>query len=148
MAHGFAAHGRDYVFMLENALGPKPGTYRLTFTHVVELNHMTTVSDDVWQASWSDAFIDYKAWEAVSEPDGYVFGTNWSLAYPGFEAVDDDPSASGWSARLHRPMHMATIETDRFKIGLIFHDVRLERVNDEASTVSKVIVPLPQQSGG
>ncbi|MFS0738710.1 hypothetical protein ABC347_16815 [Sphingomonas sp. 1P06PA] len=143
MSHGFAAHGRDYVFVLENAFGPEPGTYRLTFTHVVELNHTTSVTDDVWQRSWSDPFTDYKAWEDAGEPDGYVFGTNWSLAYPGFEAVNDDPVASTWSARLDRSMYKATIGTDRFEIGLVFHDVRLEQVNDHAPTVSQVFVPLP-----
>lgn len=146
MTHGFSAHGRDYEFVLENAFATPPGTYRLTFTHVVELNYMTAVSDDTWRASWSDVFIEYRAWETAGEPNGYVFGTNWSLAYPGFEAIDDDPTASAWSARLGQPMHMATIETDRFKIELMYHDVRLERVNDDASTVSQVLIPLPPRT--
>ena len=142
MAHGFAAHGRDYVLMLENSFGPAPGTYRLTFTHVVEYNFTTAVGDDVWQRSWTDDFIDYGRWEAAGEPDGYVFGNNWSLAYPGFEAIDDDASAASWSTRLQRTMYASAIETDRFNIKLIFHDVHMDRVNDDASTVSKVIIPL------
>jgi hypothetical protein len=143
MSHGFAAHGRDYIFVLENSFGPYPGTYRLTFTHVVEFSFTTAVGDDVWQRSWTDDFIDYERWEAVGEPDGYVFGNNWSLAYPGFEAIDNDPSAGSWSARLQRAMHAGTIETDCFKIALVFHHAHMERISGDASKVSKVIIPLP-----
>jgi hypothetical protein len=142
MRHGFAAHGRDYMFMLESSFEPDPGTYRLTFTHVVEFDQTTSVGDDVWQGSWSDVFTDYQAWEAAGEPDGYVFGTNWSLAYPGFEALENDPVASAWAERLQRTMFAATVDTDRFKIRLIFHDVRLDYISAEASTVSQVIIPL------
>ena len=87
MAHGFAAHGRDYFFRLENSFGPTPGTFELTFTHVVEFNYVTAVRDDVWHRSWNDDFTNYVRWENAGEPDGYVFGTNWSLASPGFEAI-------------------------------------------------------------
>lgn len=143
MAHGFAAHGRDYFFRLENRFGPTPGTFELTFTHVVEFNYVTAVRDDVWHRSWADDFTDYVRWENAGEPDGYVFGTNWSLAYPGFKAIEADPAAAAWSDRLQRPMFAATVETDRFKIALVFYDISYERLNDCSSTVSQVIVPMP-----
>lgn len=142
MAHGFADHGRDYFFLVENGFAPVPGTFRLTFTHVVDFRYETAVGDDAWRRSWGDEFIDYARWEASGEPDGYIFGTNWSVAYPGFEASDSDPVASSWSERLQRPMYAATIETDRFRIALIFHDVRFERVSDDASVASRLVVPL------
>jgi hypothetical protein len=143
MSHAFAAHGRDYVFMLENSFGPAPGTYRLTFTHVVQLDAKTAVSDAVWRRSWTDEFIDYGNWQAAGEPDGYVFGTNWSLAYPGFEPIEDNPDAAAWSDRLGCPMFAASVETDRFRVELIFHDAHLEQVSGDADTVSRVINPLP-----
>jgi hypothetical protein len=143
MSHGFAEHGRDYILILENSFGPSPGNYRLTFTHVVQLTYDTAVGDKTWQESWTDDFIDYKRWLSAGEPDGYVFGNNWSMAYPGFGALEDDAAAASWSERLGRNMYAAAVETDRFKIGLIFHDALLEQVNDEASTVSQVIIPLP-----
>ena len=142
MEHGFAQHGRDYVFVLEDSISNRPGTYRLTLTHVVELHLTTAVDADVWQRSWSDEFINYAGWEAAGEPDGYVFGTNWSLAYPGLHTVDDDPNAASWSAKLGRPMHAASLHTDRFKISLVFHGVKLEQVGDRAPTVSQVIIPM------
>jgi hypothetical protein len=48
------------------------------------------------------------------EPDGYVWGTNWSVAYPGLRAVPDSAQAAEWSRRLGKQMFEATLATDRF----------------------------------
>ena len=142
MHHGFADHGRDYILILEVSLSHQPGTYRLTFTHVVDLCIQTAVSPDIWQRSWSDDFTDYSRWEAAGEPDGYVFGTNWSMAYPGFRAISDSPSADEWARRLTQPMFAASLATDRFELSLIFHEARLERINGDTAVVSQVIFPI------
>ena len=142
VSHGFAPHGRDYVLLIQNSFPVRPGPYRVTFTHAVEVAFTTTVGDDVWQRAWADDFIDYERWEAVGTPDGYVFGANWSLAYPGFNAIADDPSAASWSERLKRDMYAATVETDLFQLKLIFHDAHIEQVSDDASIVAQVINPL------
>ena len=147
MQHGFADHGRDYVFIIQNPFGPQPGTYALQFTHVVNLEYETRVGDEIWQRSWGDEFIDYKAWEQAGDPDGYVFGTNWTLAYPGVSIPTHSPQAEAWSTRLERPMYAALIESDRFLISLIFHDVRLRQVSSDASTVSQVLIPLNEWRG-
>ena len=67
MQHGFTEHGRDYVFIIEDSLRSRPGTYRLTFTHVVELSAKTAVSPEAWGRSWSNDFIDYQRWQAAGE---------------------------------------------------------------------------------
>src|SRR5688500_5261006 len=84
LSHGLAAHGRDYVLALQSA-----GTYELTLTHVVEMHYETRVRDDVWPRSWDDSFTDYATWQAAGEPDGYVWGTGWSLAFPGLHILDE-----------------------------------------------------------
>lgn len=137
MSHGFAPHGRDYVFIVEAA-----GTYELTLTHVVDVHVETRVLDDVWPTSWDDVFTDYPAWEAAGHPDGYVWGSNWSLAYPGLDAPDEDPTAQKWSDRLGKPMFTAAIETNQFKVSVVFHGARARKVSDHAPTVSKVLNPL------
>ncbi|HJQ61052.1 MAG TPA: hypothetical protein VJ890_29375 [Vineibacter sp.] len=143
MNHGFAVHGRDYVIVIQLALASRhPGTYELTFTHVVELAFETRVRDDVWPTSWSDEFIDYSAWLTAGEPDGYVWGCNWSLAYPGITALASTPKSEEWTRRLGKDMFQMSIETDRFCISLVFHDVRIENQSDDASIVSQVILPL------
>ena len=138
MHHGFAPHGRDYVLILQAA-----GTYELTLTHVVELHYETRVQDDVWPASWDDRLTDYATWEASGKPEGYLWGTNWSLAYPGLETRDDDRLAARWSERLGKAMYTAAIETDRFKLSIVFHSATARKLSDDDSTIRKVLVPLP-----
>jgi hypothetical protein len=139
--HGFAPHGRDYVLVLQAA-----GTYELILTHVVELHYETRVADVDWPASWDDYLTNYAAWEAAGKPDGYVWGTNWSLAYPGLDVPDDDPIAARWSQRLGKPMFFLALETDRFRLSVVFHDVRTRKLSDDDSTVGRVLIPLPAYS--
>jgi hypothetical protein len=137
LSHGFAPHGRDYVFVLQAA-----GTYELTLTHVVEMHYETRVRDDVWPRSWDDNFTDYGAWQAAGEPDGYVWGTDWSLAYPGLRPLEGDPSAATWSERLGNAMHAITLETDRYKLRLVFHSARARKLSEDSSIIDQVLVPL------
>jgi hypothetical protein len=142
LEHGFVPHGRDYRFLIEDSLCSKPGTYELIFTHVVDLRYETRVSERVWKTSWTDEFTDYAVWKAAGEPEGYVFGTNWSLAYPGLTAPSESIDAQNWADRLERPMYAASIETDRFLITLVFSDVLHRKISDGSGTVKQVILPL------
>lgn len=142
MDHGFAPHGRDYTFLLEFSTGKDPGQHQVQFTHVVELSYVTSVADDVWTKSWGEAFRDYQSWLDAGEPDGYVWGTCWSLAWPGIRAIALSSKAAAWSVRLGNPMHEAEIESDRFRINLVFSGLRWAKVSDETSTVSSAVIPL------
>jgi len=142
LEHGFVPHGRDYRFVIQDSLCHDPGTYELTFTHVVDLKYETRVGEKVWQISWRDEFTDYAKWKASGEPDGYVFGTDWSLAYPGIRILLASPEAEDWSKRLERPMYSASIETERFCISLVFSEARHRKLSDEAGVVRKVLIPL------
>ena len=142
LEHGFAAHGRDYHFEIEHSGNKKPGRHRLIFTHVVELTFLTQVRDDVWPDSWTDVFTDYAAWERAGNPGGYVWGTNWSLAYPGIKAVVPSMKAATWTDRVKHAMHEVALTTDRFRIELVFHDLLTERIDDRTDLISQVIIPL------
>ena len=142
LEHGFVPHGRDYRFVIQDSLCSDPGTYELVFTHVVDMKYETRVSDQVWQISWTDEFTDYARWMVSGEPEGYVFGSNWSLAYPGIKAPASSPEALRWSERLNHPMHSASIETDRFSVSLVFNQVYHRKVSDEIEVVQRVLIPL------
>jgi hypothetical protein len=142
MTHGFAKHGRDYIFIIEDSIGRDPGTHRLTFTHVVDLKYETAVQDEWWQKSWDDTFTDWQAHQDAGEPEGYVWGTNWSGAWPGLSAPDSTPESLRWAERLGHPMHEMSLATDRFRISMIFHDLRTEKLAPDAPTVSQVVIPL------
>jgi hypothetical protein len=142
LGHGFTEYGRDYQVFVETQYGKDPGRGILLFTHVTEAHVTTAVRDDVWPRSWDDVFTDYAAWQQAGEPDGYVWGSNWSLAYPGMEPVEPSEKAAGWAARLGCEMYEATITSDRFALGLVFHGIRWQKIDDRTDIVSKVMIPL------
>ncbi|MGO4724003.1 MULTISPECIES: YxiG-like protein [unclassified Inquilinus] len=137
LRHGFAPHGRDYVFLIQDGLG----SHELTLTHVVHFRYETRVRDAVWLQSWSDEFLNYEVWRSAGEPDGYIWGTEWSLAYPGISLPTTSEEAEEWSRRLHRPMHPFLIETDRFLINLVFSDVHFVKQSNDTSLIQRVIIP-------
>lgn len=141
LSHSLASHGRDYVVIVQNCIGGDRGTFEVIFTHCVQLDYETRVRDDVWPISWTDEFTDYGRWEAAGEPDGYVWGCNWSNAYPGLIAVDPSSVAHDWSERLGKSMYEATVETDRFFLRLIFHSISIRKPSDDAGVISQVIFP-------
>ena len=140
--HRFAEHGRDYVLLIEDCIGSNKGQHKVVFTHCVRADCETRVADNVWPESWNDEFTDYKKWVSAGEPEGYVWGTNWSNAYPGIRAIRDSAIAAEWSMRLARPMFETTLETDRFFLRLVFHSIRSRKINDRIDTISKVNIPL------
>jgi hypothetical protein len=142
MQHHFAPHGRDYILIIENNITANPGRHELTFTHCVKAEVVTAVRDEVWAESWSDDFTDFERWTKVGEPNGYVWGNNWSLAYPGFEAVLDSVEAAEWSGKLGKEMFEFRLETDRFTLRIIFHSIHFRKISDDTSVVSAVVFPL------
>jgi hypothetical protein len=146
LEHGFAPHGRDYRFVIQDSLCRDPGTYELVFTHVVDLRYETRVGDTVWRTSWTDEFTDYARWKASGEPEGYVFGTDWSLAYPGITVPAASLEVQGWSERLQHPMYSATVETDRFSISLVFSSLIHRKISEGTEVVRQVLIPLSRQS--
>jgi hypothetical protein len=142
LEHGSLSHGRDYRFVIQDSLCRDPGTYELTFTHVVDLDYETRVGDKTWQISWADEFTDYAKWTRSGEPEGNVFGTDWSLAYPGISILRSTHEAQKWSERLQRPMYSASIETDRFCIALVFSEIHHRKISRETGVVRQVVIHL------
>ena len=142
LEHGFVPHGRDYRFVIQDSLCSDPGTYELVFTHVVDLNYETRVSDQAWRISWADIFTNYANWIVSGEPEGYVFGVDWSLAYPGIKAQTSSSEAQAWAERVQHPMYSASIETDRFFVSFVFNGVRHRKVSDELGVIQRVLIPL------
>jgi len=137
--HGFMTNGRDYQIIIQDSISARPGTHRLTFTHVVRADCRTALSGEGWSGSWDDVFLDR---DLSKDRAGYIWGTNWSLAYPGITALIGDPEATEWGSQIGRPMYAATLETDRFHLRLIFHALRSELIADDTSLITQVIHPI------
>ena len=140
LRHGFTNYARDYQFYIAayQWIGDLEGSYVLTFSHCYDLTYKTLVPDDVLKESWDDLFIDYKTWKKNNEPNGMVWGINWSLAFPGFKEVVNSDKAMDWSKRLDKPMKEVKLETTSFEISLTYENWKLEKISNEASTIRQV----------
>jgi len=47
-----------------------------------------------------------------------------------------------WTGRLGKQMFEATLEADRFFLGLIFYSIRSRKISDKSGTISQAIHPL------
>jgi hypothetical protein len=134
-SHGYAPHMRDYDIVIERpAANPYgggsyvEGRYRYRFTHCPEVRVTSALGDDVWRESWDEHFIDFAAWERAGEPEGFVWGVGWSVAYPGLSYVVDSALAASWSRRLGREMHEVGAESNAFALRLVCHDLVVRRL--------------------
>ena len=143
LGHGFTPYTRDYLVTVQlGGTGPNPGTHECLFTHCVFASAETRVRDDVWPSSWTDEFIDYDKWQSAGQPSGYVWGSQFSLAYPGLDYQSSSEVAAKWSMRLGKQMHEITIETEAYFLRLVFHDVRFRQLSNDASAINQVVNPL------
>jgi hypothetical protein len=98
------------------------GRYRYRFTYCTEAD-VATVRDETWRESYDDVFTDYEIWQAAGMPEGFFWGQP-ADTYPGLSYVADSPRAALWTERLKRAMHEILIETNKFTLSLICHDLR------------------------
>ena len=141
--HGFTDYVRDYKFEIEaNWIGDLAGKYDLIFKHCYELTYKTLIDDDTIIQSWNDLFTDFGVWEKNNEPEGFVWGTNWSLAYPGFKEIINSEKAKIWSEKLGKKMKEVNLQANSFEINLIYEKWSLEKINDNTSLIKKVMLPI------
>jgi hypothetical protein len=130
--HGYAKHMRDYdVFIYATAdprTGIEPEHLRYRFTHCVRATVTTAVRRDVWKRSLDERLLDYESYLAADDLDGYVWGVDWQLLYPGISLLDQSAEADQWSADLDIPFHEAKIETNGHDVSLVFSDLHVDRV--------------------
>lgn len=144
LAHGFAPYKRDYYFQIEVLwqLENYAGQYLVSFSHCYDLTYKTLAVPETLMQSWDDCFIHYKEWEKAGEPEGYVWGTNWANAFPGFSNVDNSPKAKEWTAKLGKEMKELLVETEIFQLNLIYHDWTIKKLNSDTKLISQVLFPI------
>jgi hypothetical protein len=143
LEHRFARHQRDYLIVAE--LGGDTaacGQYLYTFTHCPHARLTTNVTDATWQRSWADELLDYNEANRKGPPDAYVWGVNWSMAYPGPMYVEDSVLAASWSARFRHQMHEATVDTEAYSLQLVFHDITVRKISDHVAVYDRAVIPL------
>jgi hypothetical protein len=140
--HGFADYMRDYDVFIYVAADPRteirPKHLRYRFKHCVRAVVTSAVPPEVWKRSLDERLIDY---EQGVNLDGYVWGVEYQVLYPGMKLLNDSPEAERWSRFLDLPFHEATIETNGHNIALVFSDLEVE-------TVDVGYVPFAVAEGG
>lgn len=122
--HGFTDYMRDYEVIVYATADPRTGivpehlSYR--FTHCVRATVTSAVPPDTWAVSLDERLIDY---ETGVDLDGYVWGVNWQVLYPGMKLLPPSPETEKWSAGVGIPFHEAVIETNGHNISLVFSDL-------------------------
>ena len=125
--HGFTAYNRDYRVEVNFSGWDRvvhPVTY--LFRGCVEAHYLNLVVPNVYPTFMDDRFIDYQQWEAADCPEGFVWGVNEADAYPGWKYIEDSERASAWAEKLNLPMHEIEIETNTYRLTLVFHDLTVQ----------------------
>jgi hypothetical protein len=139
--HGFADYMRDYEIIVSGRYGPsRDDVHRYHFVGCVEARYTTALVPESFVRSLGDEFVyagpDYPD---KREPDGVIWGTRWSGAYPGLEYIDEGERAKHWTRVCGIPMHEIELTTEAFQLTLVFADARHEYLGREAD------VNLPKQ---
>ena len=146
LKHGFADYMRDYDIIVGARNGP-PNTdlHRYQFIGCVEAEYTTKVAPNVFARSLPDDFVlSGPNYPEKEDPDGFIWGTRCSRAYPGLLYVHPSERAQKWSLRLGRPMHEVTLETEAFHLRLVFADARYRfEGSEQAATVRGRDFPVP-----
>ncbi|GIH25648.1 hypothetical protein Aph01nite_39580 [Acrocarpospora phusangensis] len=88
----------------------------------------TTVPAGIWRESLDDRLTTYRT---GADLDGYVWGVNWQLLYPGATLVTDSPTAQNWAAAVGIDFHEIRIQTNAHDLTLVFSDLQIEELPSE-----------------
>ncbi len=103
---------------------------------------MTALTTDTLKVSTSDNFTDYKKWLETGEKEGFVWGVNYALAYPGFTILDNSAKADRWTKILGFDMFNVTLETETYKIDFVTSDFEIVKLNDDTDLIKRLFIKL------
>jgi hypothetical protein len=140
LRHGFSEYNRDYDFVFEADSTDESEQSLLRFKHVYELSYVTSVTTDTLKISTNDNFIDYKKWQETGEKEGFVWGVNYALAYPGFTILNNSAKADRWTKVLGFEMFNVTLETETYKIDFVTSDFEIIKLNDKTDLIKRLFL--------
>jgi hypothetical protein len=135
--HAYRAYLRDYELILySSGTGEYKGLYSCVLRYCVEATTKTQLIAETWRASLDDRLTNFQMykslWDQGIELDGFVWGVRFSENYQGWRLVKDSERASYWTEELGFEFHEVLIETNPFEIRLIFSDLIVTKLLDEA----------------
>ena len=132
---------RDYELIVENHVGPaEPGTYSYLFRYCVEAHVSTPLSGAIYRESLDDRLIDY---ESGKDLNGYVWGVNWSLLYPGWSLISPSQKAAKWGKEIGIEFHEVVIESNAYTIALVFSELTITKLSEQVSQgINQTFIPV------
>lgn len=127
LRHGFVDYMRDYELIIHTTADPatriEPTQLRYLFRYCVQANCTTTVPAKIWRDSLDDRLINY---DTGIDLDGYVWGVNRQLLYPGATLITDSPTAHQWTKTIGIDFHEVRIQTNAHDLTLVFSDLHVQ----------------------
>lgn len=141
LSHGYKTYMRDYELLIEVHVGPaEQGTYSYLFRYCVEAHIHTAVTEESYRNSLDDRLIEY---ESGKDLDGYVWGVNWSVLYPGWTLHEQSERAANWTERIGIPFHEIQIEGNAYDMTLIFSELVVSKISDRIGPgINSTFIPL------
>ncbi len=139
--HAYKKYIRDHELLVEVHVGPADlRTYSYLFKYCVEADIRTSVAEHVYKQSLDDRLTNY---DSGKDLDGYVWGVNWSLMYPGWTLATSSERANRWTERLGIEFHEVRIETNAYTMTLVFSDLAVAKLSDHiTSGINQTFIPL------
>lgn len=132
--HGFTNYLRDYEMVVFQSVDPNPRYglvprhVRLLFRYCTEADVRSSVPPGLWSQSLDDSLLD--AHTVTRDSDGYVWGVQCQVLYPGARVIEKSKRARNWERRVGIPFHEVLIEGNAQTISLVFSDLTIEEVGD------------------
>ena len=129
--HAFRAYLRDYELIVYRA---PASTYSYLFQHCVEAEVRSSMKSRTWQASLDDRLTSYatyaRLWDEGIQLDGFVWGVGGAGLY--WRLIVDSPYARRWTETVGLPFHEVRIDLNAQRINLVFSDLFVEKLSDDA----------------
>jgi hypothetical protein len=117
--HRFDPWLRDYRVEAERWADSEDGApYTYRFTHCVFVEVASLMPAETWLDSWTTP-TDLAAWEEA-ESRGFAWGVGWAEVQNA-SLVSGSERARAWSRHVGHEMHEVVIETQVFRLTLVYH---------------------------
>jgi len=125
LKHGFTAYMRDYEIVAQLFHGEDQGVYSYLFRGCVETHYESSILEGAF--SMDDSLI-FEGAETEDQPVGFYWAVNSAEVYPGWKYVADSERALAWSRKMGQSMHEVMIETNVYKLSLVFNSLAVESI--------------------
>jgi hypothetical protein len=129
--HGFTKYTRDYELFVYNSVDPRSGSTswhdRYFFRMCTEADVRSRVRAEVWATSLDDGLLERH--RATRDDEGYVWGVQSQVLYPGATLIEESVRARHWEQEVGVPFHEVLIEANAQTISLVFAELQVARVS-------------------